>query len=475
VSSREPVSNTSLDASEAAGVAQEIRASGDGKPLTPSDRSYFEPRFGRNLGSVRVHDGMQAATLNRALDARAFTYGRDVYLGSGSYRDETTARRWVLAHELTHVLQQEGGAPPVVQRLDLLEDVGEYLADARSSAYEWIIAQLRSAKDEAVGALRTWAATYTGARRTVANGLVSVVDGVAEILLRLCLAVTGLVSGFLSGIVDTVIGLIRLAIGVVQGLVLFLYGFIDGGERFDAWASDVLEMLASLPDALGALVDEWLAEFRTASEDRQTVMIGELTGRILSLIATYGIGAARAGSIPRLTVSVPRFTPATAQVGVRAAAAAGTAEIAVPAGALGGTGVAMSSIEGSRRASVRDRARREPGGERGPREPTPGPWRGRPRIEDGNLREGWRHIEGRHVTGRHPEGPGDLFASGTTRAQLQRAAEEIVERGVRISQQNRRIQVFERRMTINGQHDRVRVVVDSADGRVITMFPVRGG
>ena len=71
--------------------------------------------------------------------------------------------------------------------------------------------------------------------------------------------------------------------------------------------------------------------------------------------------------------------------------------------------------------------------------------------------------------------PGDLFAPGATRPQLQRAAREVVGRGVRISEPGRRIQTFERRITINGQSDRVRVVVDTADGRVITMFPVRGG
>jgi hypothetical protein len=103
------------------------------------------------------------------------------------------------------------------------------------------------------------------------------------------------------------------------------------------------------------------------------------------------------------------------------------------------------------------------------------PWRGSPRIEDGNLKEGWKHIDARHVTGNHPiHGAGDLFAPGTTRTQLEEAANRIVEKGTRISNPSRRIQMFEDKIKINGQRDRVRVVVDSADsGRVITMFPVR--
>ncbi|HMU65296.1 MAG TPA: hypothetical protein PKD35_11505, partial [Nitrosomonas sp.] len=100
----------------------------------------------------------------------------------------------------------------------------------------------------------------------------------------------------------------------------------------------------------------------------------------------------------------------------------------------------------------------------------------KPRIEEGNLKEGFQHIKSRHISGTHPDGPGDLFASGTTRQQLQSAANKIVGKGKRISDSSRRIQTFEKKISVNGQKDLVRVIVDSEDGnRVITMFPVRGG
>lgn len=83
-------------------------------------------------------------------------------------------------------------------------------------------------------------------------------------------------------------------------------------------------------------------------------------------------------------------------------------------------------------------------------------------------------LAARDVSGTHPHGPGDLFAPGTTRAQVTRAAEDLVARGTRISDPSRRIQTFERRMKVNGVRDRVRVVVDSDDeNRVISIFPVR--
>jgi|GEM_PF-1474402 len=102
------------------------------------------------------------------------------------------------------------------------------------------------------------------------------------------------------------------------------------------------------------------------------------------------------------------------------------------------------------------------------------PGRIKPRIEDGNSREGWQHIDERHVTGNSPKGPGDLFAPGTTREQIEKAADTVVTKGVRLSDQSDPIQVYEKRVKVNGNVDRVRVIVDSTDNnRVITAFPAR--
>jgi hypothetical protein len=147
-----------------------------------------------------------------------------------------------------------------------------------------------------------------------------------------------------------------------------------------------------------------------------------------------------------------------------------------PAEPVTATGRGGAGGGGNRAASARALAERDAEQNQGRAAVARGGfWRGKPVIQDGNANEGWAHIDARHVTGNAPEGAGDLFARGTTRAQLQNAAEEIADRGVRISDPNRRLQTFERRITINGQSDTVRVVVDTADGRVITMFPVRGG
>ena len=77
-----------------------------GQPLSPPLRNFFEPRFVHDFSRVRVHTDALAEESARALSARAFTMGRDVVFGSGQYAPETVAGKRLIAHELTHVIQQ---------------------------------------------------------------------------------------------------------------------------------------------------------------------------------------------------------------------------------------------------------------------------------------------------------------------------------------------------------------------------------
>jgi len=74
----------------------------------PAIRAFMEERFGVDFSNVRIHADSEAARMARALNAEAFTYGRDIYFGEGRYRPETTKGKKLLAHELTHVVQQGG-------------------------------------------------------------------------------------------------------------------------------------------------------------------------------------------------------------------------------------------------------------------------------------------------------------------------------------------------------------------------------
>lgn len=80
-----------------------------GRPLDAQTRSFMESRFGHDFGRVRVHTDDRAAESASAVGASAYTVGSDVVFARGSYAPSTTEGRRLLAHELTHVLQQSGG------------------------------------------------------------------------------------------------------------------------------------------------------------------------------------------------------------------------------------------------------------------------------------------------------------------------------------------------------------------------------
>jgi hypothetical protein len=89
---------------------------GGGQPLLDSTREFFEPRFGRDLGGIRIHDDAHAANMAQSVNARAFTVGSDVVFASGQYSPETANGRELLAHELTHVVQQRGPNDQIARR-----------------------------------------------------------------------------------------------------------------------------------------------------------------------------------------------------------------------------------------------------------------------------------------------------------------------------------------------------------------------
>jgi Domain of unknown function (DUF4157) len=82
---------------------------GAGRPLDTQTRAFFEPRLGVDLSQVRVHEDPEAAGSAKAIAARAYTLGNHIVFGAGQHAPGTTEGRRLLAHELTHVVQQHGG------------------------------------------------------------------------------------------------------------------------------------------------------------------------------------------------------------------------------------------------------------------------------------------------------------------------------------------------------------------------------
>lgn len=126
---------SSTDAPSVSGNS--LQGLGEGRPLDSASRAFFEPRFGQGFSQVRVHDGGAAAASARALRARAFTYGGDVVFAPGEYAPATQEGRRLLAHELTHVIQQRRGreAAPrgTVQAKALTPDQVEVQASSKTA------------------------------------------------------------------------------------------------------------------------------------------------------------------------------------------------------------------------------------------------------------------------------------------------------------------------------------------------------
>ncbi|QEC78002.1 eCIS core domain-containing protein [Mucilaginibacter ginsenosidivorax] len=89
---------------------------GGGKPMDGSTKSFMESRFGNDFSNVRIHTGDYAAQMSKELNAHAFTVGNDIYFNSGKYAPDASGGKHLLAHELTHVVQQSGSIGRKVQR-----------------------------------------------------------------------------------------------------------------------------------------------------------------------------------------------------------------------------------------------------------------------------------------------------------------------------------------------------------------------
>lgn len=117
---------------------------GGGSPLPDGERTFFEDRFGQDFGDVRLHTTSEAAHLSHDLSAQAFTVGNNVAFGAGAYQPGTSEGRRLLAHELTHVVQQGGAvARKTVQRKETNDElpIEEAIGQAEEQVDEAAVAQ----------------------------------------------------------------------------------------------------------------------------------------------------------------------------------------------------------------------------------------------------------------------------------------------------------------------------------------------
>ena len=98
----------------ASGIENQLSASkGGGNPMDSKTKGEMESGFGTDFSGVRVHNDQNAAEMNNQLGSQAFTNGNDIYFNEGKYNPQSDSGKHLLAHELTHTVQQ--GASPSVQ------------------------------------------------------------------------------------------------------------------------------------------------------------------------------------------------------------------------------------------------------------------------------------------------------------------------------------------------------------------------
>lgn len=131
-----------------AGVETEVASASGGQPMEASLRATMESGFGADFSGVRIHTGGQSDRLNRAMGSRAFTTGSQIFFGPGQYAPSSLAGQELVAHELTHVVQQGGavrrsGGPAsrirrstrgVRRRYADLDQMGKARVDAKADA-----------------------------------------------------------------------------------------------------------------------------------------------------------------------------------------------------------------------------------------------------------------------------------------------------------------------------------------------------
>lgn len=109
-------------------------AGSTGEALAPKTRAEMEPLFGRRFDDVRLHTDPAAASSAEAIDATAYTAGRDIYFARGMYAPESPEGRHLVAHELAHIAQQDAGTSDgYSQRISSSSDPAEREAERAAS------------------------------------------------------------------------------------------------------------------------------------------------------------------------------------------------------------------------------------------------------------------------------------------------------------------------------------------------------
>ncbi len=121
------------------GFEAAMQRSSSGHALDRDTRSQMESRFGQNFSDVRVHTDDAATEAAQLVQAQAFTTGRDIYFGTGRFQPRSREGQKLLAHELTHVVQQRNGAVTAAMSKSVVGAAGDRFEQEANAVADWVV------------------------------------------------------------------------------------------------------------------------------------------------------------------------------------------------------------------------------------------------------------------------------------------------------------------------------------------------
>ena len=277
-----------------------------GRPLDPETRRYMESRIGFNFSNVRLHTDERAASSARSVGARAYTVGNNIVFASGHYAPQTARGRRLLAHELTHVVQQNSSAqrvhpvirpaPRQVQRL-----WGINLPDAKA----WLLGKLRNLKGYPLFCVVIGKDLITGEvvpqnPTTLTQGVLGLFEGGPALFEKLKKAADALQTAY-----DWLVGEIKkrdLTEEYFSGLLDKALASVEllhpeaSWDRIKALLQEPLDKLIDLASVVGKKVLDFILEALLAvfgDTGRKVYAFFKKTGNVISRIAADPLSFAK--------------------------------------------------------------------------------------------------------------------------------------------------------------------------------------
>ena len=190
-------------------LASQAQSQRSDQPLSSQERAFFEPRFGHDFSRVRLHSDARSAEMADALNAEAFTVGHNIYFGRGKLMPGTSESDRLLAHELTHVVQQSHTGPALQPKLKITGKAGD--VSRAIALLNGGLGSFHSVSVDASGqvsltpnlpAIRHSATGASAQQQALANRLDSIIKDSKDVLITISAGTKTIVGSYVTGDVD---------------------------------------------------------------------------------------------------------------------------------------------------------------------------------------------------------------------------------------------------------------------------------